>query len=75
MIDNDFSDQLPVLFSGALQYETPRYLGWRRSHEKEQGAAFEVSSARGGAPLIFKGSSTGMFRLVDMPGCAFAEGD
>ncbi|MBB4121416.1 right-handed parallel beta-helix repeat-containing protein [Martelella radicis] len=72
---NNFSDQLPVLFGDALQYETPRYLGWARSNGEKPDAVFEISSARGGSPLIFQGDSTGMFRLSDMTGCHFKELD
>ncbi|MAM09960.1 MAG: hypothetical protein CML23_05765 [Rhizobiaceae bacterium] len=70
---NNLSDQLPLLFGGALQYDTPRYLGWARAHEDDPGAVFEISSARGGSPLIFQGDSNGMFRLSDMTGCHFEE--
>ena len=62
-----------LLFGGALQYDTPRYLGWARAHEDDPGAVFEISSARGGSPLIFQGDSNGMFRLSDMTGCHFEE--
>ncbi|WP_187326806.1 right-handed parallel beta-helix repeat-containing protein [Martelella lutilitoris] len=70
---NNLSDQLPLLFGGALQYDTPRYLGWARAHEDDPDAVFEISSARGGSPLIFQGDSNGMFRLSDMTGCHFEE--
>ncbi len=70
---NNLSDQLPLLFGGALQYDTPRYLGWARSHEEDPDAVFEISSARGGSPMIFQGDSNGMFRLSGMTGCHFEE--
>lgn len=70
---NDFSNQLPVLFAGALQYETPRYLTFMRDHAGMDDTGFEISGADTGTPSLFRGN-LGRFSLSDFSGCDYGEG-
>ncbi|WP_174802492.1 right-handed parallel beta-helix repeat-containing protein [Martelella limonii] len=65
---NDLSNQLPVMFAGALQYETPRYLTFKRNQAEGDAGAFSISAVGAAAPSLFKGNR-GQFRLADFTGC------
>ncbi|AQZ51642.1 Poly(beta-D-mannuronate) C5 epimerase precursor [Martelella mediterranea DSM 17316] len=71
---NDLSNQLPVLFAGALQYETPRYLTFQRSLSKASDAGFRISADASAPPSLFRGNG-GQFRLSDFTGCHPGEGE
>ncbi|MCD1636868.1 right-handed parallel beta-helix repeat-containing protein [Martelella mediterranea] len=71
---NDLSNQLPVLFAGALQYETPRYLTFLRTLDKASDAGFRISADASAPPSLFRGNG-GQFRLSDFTGCHPGEGE
>ncbi|MAU20760.1 MAG: hypothetical protein CMH13_09530 [Martelella sp.] len=71
---NDLSNQLPVLFAGALQYETPRYLTFQRALDKASDAGFRISADASAPPSLFRGNG-GQFRLSDFTGCHPGEGE
>ncbi|MAM10553.1 MAG: hypothetical protein CML23_08850 [Rhizobiaceae bacterium] len=71
---NDLSNQLPVIFAGALQYETPRYLTFLRSLAKASDAGFRISADASAPPSLFRGNG-GQFRLSDFTGCHPGEGE
>ena len=71
---NDLSNQLPVIFAGALQYETPRYLTFLRALDKASDAGFRISADASAPPSLFRGNG-GQFRLSDFTGCHPGEGE
>ncbi|WP_180897785.1 right-handed parallel beta-helix repeat-containing protein [Martelella soudanensis] len=72
--ENDLSNQLPVLFAGALQYETPRYLTFKRGLADGADTGFAISAAGSAAPSLFRGNR-GQFSLADYTGCDRGEGE